>query len=227
MASFYSWMLPTKRRWERIIAGYQELNDDPGNWSGGKIGVGTLIGTNRSVAAPTLIGWRGRMITKQEMMDLGITESVKIYKAKYWNAVNADDINSQAIADLLADMKSSAGGNGVKQLQKAVNDLGENISVDGNFGSQSVQALNRQIKKVGEEKIFNSFRDNMIAYYKSLNNSRFEKQWIESLNEDYPPMQERSWLQKNIFPVMASSIAILILIYIYLKKKKVTHVKAK
>lgn len=226
MASFYSWMLPTKRRWRRIIAGYQDLQNDPGNWSSGKVGVGTLIGTNRSIAAPTLIDWRGQMVTKQEMMDLSITESMQIYRKKYWEPLLADDIQSQPIADLLADMKSSAGGNGVKEMQKALNSLGEKLSVDGSWGQMSLQALNRQINKVGEAKVYNLFRENMIAYYKRIN-SPFEKQLISSLEDDYPPMQERSWIEKNAFPIAVSGIAILILIYIYIKKNKVKNVKAK
>ena len=219
MASFTSWMLPTKRRWRRIIAGYQDLYNDSGNWANYKIGVGELIGTNRSIAAQTLIDWRGHMVTKREMMDLSITEAMQIYKVKYWDAVNGDSIKSQAIADLLADMKSSAGGNGVKQLQKVLKDLGENIAVDGQFGSQSVDALNRQIGKVGEAKIFNGFRDNMIDYYKSIN-SPFETQLIGSLNEDYPPMSE-NWLARNSTTIVLGAAVVLLVMYAIYQYRKV------
>lgn len=211
MASFDSWMLPHKRRWRRIIAGYQDLYNDSGNWANYKIGVGELIGTNRSIAAQTLIDWRGKMVTKQEMMNLSIEEAKQIYKVKYWDKINGDKINSQAIADLLADMKSSAGGNGVKQLQKTIVALGENISVDGNFGTQSVEALNRLIRKVGEARIFNSFRDNMIQYYEGIN-SQFVNQWVSSLNKDYPPMEE-SWYSPNGIKVALVVVAVLLATY--------------
>ena len=195
MASFTAWMLPSKRRWRRIIAGYQDLYKDKGNWSSNKVGVGILIGTNRSIAAPTLISWRNRLVSKQEMMQLSISESLQIYKIKYWNKIQGDYIQSQAIADILADMKSSAGGNAIKQMQQVLNELGEQLVVDGAFGNASLQALNRQIKRVGQARIFNAFRQKMIAYYKSINNP-YEKQLIDSLNRDYPPMKE-SWLRKN------------------------------
>lgn len=219
MASFTSWMLPHKRRWRRIIAGYQDLYNDKGNWSSGKVGEGTLIGTNRSIAAPTLIDWRGQVVSKQEMMDLSIPEAMKIYKAKFWDAILGDSIQSQAIADILADMKSSAGGNGVKQMQKVLNDLGENLAVDGAFGSKSVTALNRQINKVGQAKVFNAFRDKMIAYYQSIN-SPFESQLIGSLNEDYPPMKE-TWWSKNGKTVIII-IAVIIGLYGIYQIKKAT-----
>lgn len=218
MASFYSWMLPTKRRWKRIVAGYQDLHDDSGNWTSGKVGIGENIGTNRSVAAYTLADWRGTTVTKEDMMNLSIVEAMSIYKAFFWNKIQGDNITSQALADILADMKSSAGGNAIKEMQKTLNSLGENLPVDGSWGNASLEALNRQTQKVGEAKIFNAFRENMIAYYKRLN-SRFENQWINSLNEDYPPMQERSWFEKNWFPVVVGGIAVVILIYI-LKNKK-------
>lgn len=189
MANFESWMSPAKRRHRRIMAGYQNLKDDPGNYTGGKIGVGAQIGTNRSIAAPTLVAWRGGHATKQDMVALSVTEAKQIYKAKYWDKIYGDHINSQALADILADMKSSAGGNAIKQMQRVLNDLGESLSVDGAFGAASLAALNRQIFKVGQARIFNAFRDRMIAYYQSLN-SRFEKVWVGSLNKDYPPMEE-------------------------------------
>jgi len=188
MASFNSWMLPTKRRWRRIIAGFQHLYNDKGNWSSNQVGVGSLIGTNRSIAAPTLIAWRGRMVSKAEMENLSIGEAMQIYKVHYWDKIQGDLIQSQAIADILADMKSSAGGNAIKEIQGTLNDFGENLSMDGAFGLASLQALNRQIRRVRQARVFNAFRDRMIAYYKRINNP-YEKQLINSLNRDYPPMK--------------------------------------
>lgn len=204
MASFKAWMLPSKRRWRRIIAGYQELYNDKGNWSTGQIGVGQLIGTNRSISAPKLIDWRqrkgGQPVTKAAMMQLSIHEAVQIYKEDIWDKVKGDSINSQAIADLLADMKSSAGGNAIKEMQKVLNLFGEQLAIDGAFGPASLAALNRQIKRVGVAPIFNRFRGHMIAYYQRIS-SPYKKQLIGSLNEDYPPMEENAILRNA--PIIA------------------------
>lgn len=188
MASFESWMLPHKRRYRRIMAGYQNLYNDSGNWTGGKIGHGQQIGTNRSIAAPTLKAWRGGFVSHSDMLNLSVSEAMQIYKVNYWDRIKGDSINSQLLADILADMKSSAGGNAIKEMQRTLNDLGESLSIDGSFGSATLAALNRKILLIGEAKIYNRFRERMVAYYKSINNP-YEKQLIGSLNRDYPPIK--------------------------------------
>lgn len=220
MASFNSWMLPSKRRWRRIVAGYQDLYNDKGNWSSNKVGVGSLIGTNRSIAAPTLIAWRGYMVSKAEMEDLSISEAMQIYKVKYWDKIQGDSIQSQAIADILADMKSSAGGNAVKEMQRTLNDFGERLSVDGAFGQTSVLALNRQIIRLGQAAVFNAFRNHMIGYYQQIN-SPFEKQLIGSLNRDYPPMK-MDWT-RTAATVGVVAAVILFLGYGYYQFKQSKH----
>ncbi len=218
MASFNSWMLPSKRRWRRIVAGYQDLYNDKGNWSSNKVGVGSLIGTNRSIAAPTLITWRGRMVSKAEMEALSISEAMQIYKVKYWDKIHGDSIQSQAIADILADMKSSTGGNAIKEMQHTLNDFGEQLSVDGAFGQASVQALNRQIARLGQAAVFNAFRKRMIAYYQRIN-SPFEKQLIGSLNRDYPPMK-KFWTRTAVTVGVVTAAAV-ILGYGYYQSKQI------
>ncbi|WMX16329.1 glycosyl hydrolase 108 family protein [Aureispira sp. CCB-E] len=213
MASFNSWMLPTKRRWRRIIAGYQDLYNDKGNWSSNQVGVGTLIGTNRSIAAPTLIAWRGRMVSKAEMEALSIGEAMQIYKVQYWDKIQGDLIQSQALADILADMKSSAGGNAIKEMQRTLNDLGERLLLDGAFGVASVQALNRQILRVGQARIFNAFRQRMIGYYQRIN-SPYERQLIDSLNRDYPAMKT-DWTRVAVTVGVVAAAGALIVYGIY------------
>ena len=203
MASFNSWMLPHKRRYRRIIAGYQNLYNDSGNWTSGKVGVGQQIGTNRSIAAPTLKAWRGEHVTKADMLSLSISEAMLIYKVKYWDKIKGDSIKSQLLADILADMKSSAGGNAIKQMQRTLNELGENLTVDGSFGTASLHSLNRQIKRVGEIKIYNRFRNRMLLYYKSINNP-FEKQLINSLNKDYPLIKTSLQTANVVVAVLAA-----------------------
>jgi hypothetical protein len=54
------------------------------------------------------------------------------------NKIQGDSIQSQALADILADMKSSAGGNAIKEIQGTLNDFRERLSVDGAFGLSSL-----------------------------------------------------------------------------------------
>jgi len=188
MADFTKWVQPGKRRHRRIKAGYQNIQNDPGNWTGGSIGSGIQAGTNMSISAPALSSWRGYPVTENQMRALTESEALQIYKVKYWDKVKGDEIKSQVIADFAADMKSSAGGNGIKQLQKALNDMGESLSVDGVVGPLTLAAINRRVEQ-NEAKLNNLFRKNMISYYKGIGGG-FVDNWVSSLNKDYPEMSE-------------------------------------
>lgn len=219
MASFEQYIAPGTRRSRRIEAGYQNLYNDVGNWTGGAIGVGIQAGTNMSISAPKLSEWRGHPVTAQEMQALTKTEALQIYKAEYWDEIKGDQIRSQTIANFAADMKSSAGGNGIKELQKALNSLGENLSVDGSVGNDTVQAINRQ----NAAKLNNLYRDNMEAYYKRIGvgtNAMFLNGWLKDLDKDYPEMSITAdmwglpeWLN-NKWWLMVSAVILLILIII-------------
>lgn len=227
MATFEEYVKPETRRYRRIKAGYQNMYNDRGNWTGGEIGVGNQAGTNMSISAPVLSDWRGYEVTASDMQNLTEKEALDIYYNKYWLPIKGDSIKSQTIANFLADMKSSAGGNGVKQLQEALNNLGENVSVDGSVGNNTVEAINRQ----NTAKLNNEFRNEMIAYYNSIGggtNSQFLKVWLNSLDKDYPEMSVTAdkmglpeWLNNKWWIVAASvTAAIIIVIIIAYKLKK-------
>ncbi|BDS10098.1 glycosyl hydrolase 108 family protein [Aureispira anguillae] len=224
MAKFEEWVKPGKRRYRRIKAGYQNENWDPGNYTGGKIGVGIQAGTNMSIAAPTLSEWRGHAVTAAEMKALTEAEALQIYRDNYWMPIKAPDIENQTIADFLADMKSSGGG--VWNMQKGLNDLGENIAVDGVVGPQTLGAINRQIEK-SVARLNNAFRKRQIEYYNSKT-SPAKSVWLSSLDKDYPEMSEtaeklglpekynnKSWIYLSI----ALGILLLVLIGWMLFKK--------
>ncbi|WMX17483.1 glycosyl hydrolase 108 family protein [Aureispira sp. CCB-E] len=186
MASFEEWVKPGKRRYRRIKAGYQNHPQDPGNYTGGKIGVGIQAGTNMSIAAPTLSNWRGHPVTAAEMQTLTEQEALQIYRQNYWNKILGTQIKSQTIADFLADMKSSGGG--VKNMQRALNDLGESLAIDGVVGPLTLGAINRQIDK-SVARLNNAFRKRQIEYYNSKQ-SFAKSVWLKSLDKDYPAMSE-------------------------------------
>lgn len=175
------------RRYERIIAGYQNVDWDHGNWTGGRVGIGIQAGTNMSIAADTLSDIRGHAVSAQEMQALTQEEAKDIYYERYWLPIKGDDIKSQLIANFLADMKSSGGG--VRAMQRALNDLGENVSIDGTVGPETLAAINRQIDK-SEVKLNNAFRIRQIEHYDTNQDSPAYDYWIKSLNRDYPELSE-------------------------------------
>lgn len=224
MAKFEEWVKPGKRRHRRIKAGYQNDLEDHGNYTGGEVGLGIQAGTNMSISAPKLSEWRGHPVTAVEMQALTEAEALQIYYADYWQPIEGDNIESQTIADFLADMKSSGGG--VKNMQKALNDLGESLTLDSSVGPLTLGAMNRQIDK-SVARLNNAFRKRQIEYYDSLN-SYAKPVWLSSLDKDYPEMSEaaeqagipeeynnKTWIYLGI----ALGILLLILIaWVFLKK---------
>lgn len=188
MANFDKWVdTPGRRRYGRLRGPgptYQDWPDDAGNYNSGKVGVGELIGTNRSISAPALSSWRGYPVTKQEMMDLSLAEAKEIMKAKFWDKVKGDEINSQLIAEFVGDLKSSTGN--IKIIQKALNNLGASLMVDGAMGEQSLKALNDALKRKGEKAVYDAIRAECLVFFAAMSNRKYGEAQVKHLDKDYP-----------------------------------------
>ena len=192
MAKFELAVQPGKKRYASIEAGFQDwgYDWDAGQWTGCKVGKGNPAGTNMSISSCLLSGVRGYDVTKQEMQDLTKEEALSIYKTKFWDKIGGDKLKSQRITEFLFNMGSSAGGNAYKTMQRALNKLGENLSVDGAIGQLSQAAINRQVEKGKEAELYNTFRSEMLAYYKRLNEpSGFYEKRVKSMDKWFPPME--------------------------------------
>lgn len=89
--------------------GYSDHPNDNGNWTGGAMGVGKLIGTNLGIAAPVLKAYLKRMPTVQDMKSLKIETAKKIYKINYWDQIRGDEWNNQDNANIVYDMAVNSG----------------------------------------------------------------------------------------------------------------------
>jgi lysozyme family protein len=129
------------------------------------------------------------------MQAIDIPFALQWYKTNVWDKVKGDYINSQRIADFLADMQSSMGYNAGLYMQQALNSLGANLVDDGIVGSQTLQAINNQIAK-NEIKLYNRFYDKVAEHYYRVaqkpGKAGFLNGWINSLNKDYPRLEEPS-----------------------------------
>jgi lysozyme family protein len=73
--------------------GYQHLPGDSGNWTGGRVGVGVLVGTNMGISAPVLAHWRqGGVITAADMENLSRDEATAIAGALFGNPLRIEDL---------------------------------------------------------------------------------------------------------------------------------------
>ncbi|SNT29298.1 Predicted Peptidoglycan domain-containing protein [Noviherbaspirillum humi] len=109
---------------------YSDNPKDPGNWSGGKVGVGTLDGTMWGVSAPVARAWG----YKGRMQDLPLNMAKAIAKTKYWDVYQCDQFDDR-IAFQVIDAAYN-GGYPAKWLQQAAG-----VTVDGVIGAQTVKAV--------------------------------------------------------------------------------------
>ncbi len=77
--------------------------DDNGNWTGGKKGMGQLIGSKFGVAAPTLSGYLKRVATVFDMANLTLETAKDIARKGYWNPIRGDEILDQEEANRIYD----------------------------------------------------------------------------------------------------------------------------
>lgn len=126
---------------QKIIAlaegGFQKQHGDKGNWTGGAVGVGKLVGTNFGISAMSYPDLDIPNITKEE--------AVEIYFHDYFLAAGCDKIHGErspmhfALAACVLDTAVLNGrGNATRYLQKAVG-----VADDGKWGPISQAALEK------------------------------------------------------------------------------------
>lgn len=119
---------------ERLIGhegGYSIDSKDPGNWTGGKVGVGILKGTKYGIAANTY--------PNLDIKNLTLAQAKQIYKKDWWDKLGADHLHS-AIVFQLWDFAINAGKKrAVMELQQAVN-----IKADGIIGPKTIAAVQNE-----------------------------------------------------------------------------------
>jgi len=99
-----------------------------------KLGLASPVGRGSWVALNHALG-----------ADAALSANIQqFYKQRYWDALRLDQVQSQSIAEQLADHGVNAGtSRPVKMLQYLLNtQFGMQLAVDGKIGPQSIAALN-------------------------------------------------------------------------------------
>ena len=106
-------------------------SNDRGNWTSGKVGVGSLNGTKYGISAMAYPSYDIRNLTLQDAKD--------IYRRDYWNKCRCDDL-PKAIDYLVFDAAVNHGNSrSAKFLQTAVG-----VSADGLIGEKTVAKVSAQ-----------------------------------------------------------------------------------
>lgn len=110
-----------------IEGGYSTDPNDPGNWTGGKAGVGELKGTKHGISAkayPTL-----------DIANLSIDDAQAIYQRDYWSECSCDQL-PWPLALFVFDCSVNQG----QHMAKIVLQQALGVKVDGDIGPVTLAA---------------------------------------------------------------------------------------
>lgn len=159
------------KAFERLIGhegGYSTDREDPGNWTGGKVGKGVFKGTKYGIAANTY--------PNLDIKNLTIDQAKSIYKKDWWDKLGADQLHP-AIVYQMWDFAVNAGkSRAVKELQQAVG-----VPDDGIIGPKTISAV--KAKDVNDVLLL--FASERLSFYTSLKTwSTYGKGWTNRVAEN-------------------------------------------
>lgn len=145
--------------------------EDNGNWTGGKKGVGVFKGTKYGISAkayPTL-----------DIKNLTLDDAKAIYKRDYWDKYGFDKITNSSLAFKAFDIAVNAGpGTSIKLLQNATG-----ITQTGKLDNYTTESIN----KTDPISLYYRFLEKVEEYYKGRETFwKHGKGWLARLYKDKP-----------------------------------------
>lgn len=153
-AAFQAWV-----KFLAVEGGLSMNPADPGNWTGGRVGVGALKGTKYGIAAsshPDL-----------DIANLTLDQANTLRKTEYWDLIHGDDIHPSA-AFVLAEAIYGTGSTSVvfRTMQEALR-----IAADGYWGPVSRGTLERTCATIeGVEAMLAEFSSQRLWFLMGLSN---------------------------------------------------------
>lgn len=171
-------------KWEGGLS--KRLDDKYAQWP---VPDGSGYHTNKGVTWVTFKEMAARVgyqATPKLFYEMPVKIWLGIYKIGFWDPMKGDHVNSQAIAEFLADFAYHSGvGGATIQLQQYLNKNGYSLKVDGGFGPKTLNALNELIKKAGEKKVFEGIYNERWAFLKSLSAAKANPGWFNRMADFY------------------------------------------
>ena len=161
----YEKLIPTVLKFE---GGFANHPSDPG----GATNSGVTLSTFRSVY--------GKDKTVQELKNMTMEQWEYIFKTRFWDRWKADDIDNQAIANLLVDWLWASGVYGIKYPQEVLG-----VKTDGIVGLKTLAAINYYPNK---KELFDKLWNRRKKHFEDIVRNRpkskvFLKGWLRRLSD--------------------------------------------
>lgn len=144
----------TAKVWESAVklslnieGGLSLDKDDKGNWTGGKVGVGELKGTNHGISAAAY--------PNEDIANLTPERAKELYRRDYWDKNKCDYLPDWASIAVFDFSINSGVKPAAKEFQKALG-----VKIDGVIGNQTIGAANR----IPPRKVLEDYMNLRIEY---------------------------------------------------------------
>jgi lysozyme family protein len=145
-----------------VEGGFQKIVSDSGNYNS----LNQLVGTNHGISAPVYEQWINQIPTEAMMRAMSKSVALQIFKAWYWDGINASDIKNQSVAEIIVDHAVNAGqGRAGKIVQRVLNDVfNYNLAVDGAIGPVTIAGIN----SVNQSQLHKAIKQGRKDHYNSI-----------------------------------------------------------
>jgi lysozyme family protein len=204
MASFEKYY-PRLKKWE---GGFATLAGDTGGCTNHGISINNNVGRIKDYN-------KNGVLDCEDVRLMPLEDAKAITKAHYWDAVKADRIKTQEIAEMLVDWVYNAGiDTPVRKLQAILG-----LPQDGIFGESTLKAVNNANQKQLYESLFKAREQ----FYRNLGVSmpQFLQGWLNRLN-DFP--KTISTQKKVGILLIAFLLFLAVMLYLY-RKEVITFYK--
>lgn len=149
---------------DEIEGGFTKDPDDPGNWTGGNVGVGELRGTKYGISAA--------QFPSLAIENLEIDQVVPIYEEKYWRVMHCDKLKWPLNFFVL----DAAINQGVKAATQMIQRVCR-VPDDGVIGPVTLKAM----VAAGEWEATKFLTTRAIRYLATRNFDKFGRGWLNRL----------------------------------------------
>lgn len=150
-----------------IVEGGLTMNPkDKGNWTGGKVGVGELKGSNFGISAAAY--------PNEDIKNMTRERALFLFKRDYWDKYKCNQLKD-SMSIMVSDFAYNSGIWSIKILQRCLN-----VKQDGIIGPITISRCN----SMSQELLVENYKNQRLQFLRSLSSwSSFGRGWTNRVNE--------------------------------------------